>query len=151
MVLLLGLRGDVVYRFDEVTESVAKEPYRAMARLPFRGFADEVMIGFRRRQRVFAGIYSDGENLRVAIPPQRFSWPGPYSASRRTVFSRWRRFEIRQESRLFLRLHYTFVDHEFPGPEVMDIFKMIAWKTSSAELIRDTVARWDTFWMEPAP
>jgi len=54
-------------------------------------------------------------------------------------------FSIKSGSRTFLNFLYTFSDsrHEFPGPEAVDIFAMIAWKTSSLEEVRTTICLWE--------
>lgn len=110
-----------------------------------RGFADVRKVGLRRKEEVFAAIYSFEDALHVALPPQRFTWPGPFTARRRSLLSRVKSFSIESPAGSHVHFFYTFIDqaHEFPGPEAVDIFKMIAWKTATPEEVRATIFLWE--------
>lgn len=148
LIKLRSIRDDETsagYEFDPATER-----YRRVV-LPaedhdVRGFADVRQIGVRHKEQVFASIYSHAGLLHVAIPPQHFSWPSSYVARRRSLLSRVKSFSIGTEARRLLHFRYIFIDsqHGFPGPEASDIFYMIAWKTSSPEIIRGCIYSWES-------
>ncbi|HEX8616194.1 MAG TPA: hypothetical protein VF911_01300 [Thermoanaerobaculia bacterium] len=108
------------------------------------GFGDSRMIGVRRKTEVFAALYARADLLHVALPPQSFTWPGTARARRKTWLSRVKSFEISMGDEMPVNFFYTFIDsqHEFPGPEAMDIFYMIAWKTSTPEIVQETITLW---------
>lgn len=108
------------------------------------GFGDVRRVGLIRKTEVFVAIYALNDQLHVALPPQHFVWPGPYRARRVSRFNRVKRFEITSGARICSAFRYCFADsaHEFPGPEAVDIFFMIAAKTKSTESIRTFLAYW---------
>ncbi len=132
------------YLFDPETgiyQALKEKP----AKVQERGFGDARRVGLVRHQNLFAAIYALDNQLHVAIPPSHFIWPGPWVARRRTIFNRVRSFSITSGSERGLQLSYSFVDsrYEFPGPEVIDIFFMIAERTSSPESVRTFIYFWE--------
>jgi hypothetical protein len=136
----------MIYEYEPEANTYTQGELRGPLRTAgVRGFADVRTIGLRRKAEVFAAIYSLGNQLHVAIPPQHFAWPGEFVAQRRSLLSRIKSFSITSPARTHVHFFYIFIDdvHEFPGPEAVDIFKMIAWKTATPEAIRETVLLWE--------
>ena len=108
------------------------------------GFGQRRVIGLRHKSEIFVAIYVRDGRLHVALPSQSFVWPGSFTAHRKSWLSRVKSFEIRSGSTRHIRFFYTFIDsqHEFPGPEAMDIFYMIAWKTSNRTIVDETIRLW---------
>ena len=122
------------YEFDPISNHYTATPCQTWqeAGVGARGSADVRMIGVRRKREVFAALYSFEGSLHAAVLPHHFVWPGPYTAARRTIFDRVKRFRVTQGDERVLQFYYTFIDerYSFPGPEVIDIFYEIAWVTS---------------------
>lgn len=134
----------VGYEFDPVTDGSELISWATTSKTGVCGFGDRRLVGLHRKETIFAAIYAQDNALHVALPPQHFTWPGAFRARRRSWLSRVKSFDIGTESRRYVSFFYTFLDsqHEFPGPEAMDIFLMIAWKTSSMEMIQNTIHQW---------
>ena len=150
MIVLVGIRErELSQRFElDPTSGQFKETVHRdyeEAAVGARGFADRRVIGIRRRKEIFTAVYSLDGALHVSIPPQHFAWPGSYVARRRCRFGRFKSFSIAEGPREYLRFFYKFIDssHEFPGPEVVDIFYLIAHETSSNELLRSFIYFWE--------
>jgi hypothetical protein len=109
------------------------------------GFGDLREIGLRKREKVFVAFYSLDGIAHLSIPPQHFAWPGPYVARRRSCLGRMKSFSITSNVRKYLHFYYTFVDssHGFPGPEVVDIFYMVASETSNERRLRSFIYFWE--------
>jgi hypothetical protein len=150
MIVLVGIKErELSQRFEfdpssgEFKETVHKDYEEAAAGA--RGFADLRTIGIRHHSEIFTAVYSLDGALHVSIPPQHFAWPGPYVARRRSRLGRIKSFSITEGPRQYLQFFYAFVDssHEFPGPEVVDIFYLIAHETSSEERLRSFIYFWE--------